>query len=151
MEDKKKSHSDIIKCEYCGEYPIIKKDKYSMYQVACDCFMKTGVFYNKWKAIAAWNSQNNPVKDTKIREKENYLAKLIAAAVRNAMEDFHVKYLSDKQMEELNPIIRNAIYTALIMMLGKQMLFTKRGMIMEQMSLVILGAGDWLMPLLSMK
>jgi len=47
---------------------------------------------------------------------ENYTAKLIAAVVRNKMEDFHCKYLSDEQMKELNPIIRNAIYTALIYM-----------------------------------
>lgn len=40
-------------------------------------------------------------------------AKFIAIVVRNAMEDFHHKYLSDKQMKELNPIIRNAIFTAL--------------------------------------
>ena len=39
--------------------------------------------------------------------------KYIAIVVRNAMEDFHCKNLSDKQMEELNPIIRNAIYTAI--------------------------------------
>ena len=37
--------------------------------------------------------------------------KYIAMVVRNAMEDFHCKNLSDKQMEELNPIIRNAVYT----------------------------------------
>ena len=30
------------------------------------------------------------------------------------MEDFHCKYLTDLQMKELNPIIRNAIYTALV-------------------------------------
>jgi len=29
------------------------------------------------------------------------------------MEDFHCKNLSDEQMKELNPIIRNAIYTAI--------------------------------------
>ena len=40
-------------------------------------------------------------------------AKFIAIVVRNAMEGFHCKYLSDEQMKELNPIIRNAIYTAL--------------------------------------
>jgi len=40
-------------------------------------------------------------------------AKFIAMVVRNAMEDFHCKYLSDAQMKELNPIIRNAIFTAL--------------------------------------
>lgn len=41
------------------------------------------------------------------------MAKYIAMVVRNEMEDFHVKYLSDEQMCELNPIIRNAICTAL--------------------------------------
>ena len=40
-------------------------------------------------------------------------AKFIAMVIRNAMEDFHHKYLSDAQMKELNPIIRNAIFTAL--------------------------------------
>ena len=40
-------------------------------------------------------------------------AKYIAMVVRNAMEDFHCEHLSDKQMKELNPIIRNAIYTAI--------------------------------------
>ena len=29
------------------------------------------------------------------------------------MEDFHTKHLSDAQMKELNPLIRNAVYTAL--------------------------------------
>jgi len=29
------------------------------------------------------------------------------------MEDFHHRHLSDEQMKELNPIIRNAIYTGL--------------------------------------
>jgi len=42
------------------------------------------------------------------------MAKLIAAIIRNQMEDFHCKYLSDKQMKELNPIIRNSVYTALV-------------------------------------
>lgn len=41
------------------------------------------------------------------------MALIIAMHVRNRMENFHVKYLSDKQMKELNPIIRNAIYEAL--------------------------------------
>ena len=48
------------------------------------------------------------------REDDNYLAKLIAAVVRNQMDAFHVKHLSDAQMKELNPIIRNAIYTAIV-------------------------------------
>lgn len=52
---------------------------------------------------------------TKIfRPKENYFAKLLAAAVRNGIEGFHHKYLSDAQMKELNPLIRNALYTALV-------------------------------------
>ncbi|MCD6345730.1 MAG: hypothetical protein J7M17_09055 [Anaerolineae bacterium] len=40
-------------------------------------------------------------------------AMYIAMVVRNAMEDFHCQHLSDEQMTELNPLIRNAIYTAL--------------------------------------
>lgn len=40
-------------------------------------------------------------------------AMYIAQAVRNAMEDFHADNLSDDQMRQLNPIIRDAIYTAL--------------------------------------
>lgn len=47
---------------------------------------------------------------------EHYTARLIAAVVRNQMEDFHCKHLSDAQMKELNPIIRNAIYTAIVNM-----------------------------------
>ena len=30
--------------------------------------------------------------------------------VRNEMEDFHVEHLSDTQMKQLNPIIRQAIF-----------------------------------------
>ena len=41
------------------------------------------------------------------------LSKYIGIVVRDAMEGFHHKYLSDEQMKELNPIIRNAIFTAL--------------------------------------
>lgn len=47
-------------------------------------------------------------------------AKIYAMIVRNAMEDFHCKYLSDAQMRELNPIIRNAIYTALYCMVNNE-------------------------------
>lgn len=43
----------------------------------------------------------------------NFAAKVIAAYIRNNMEDFHCKHLNDEQMKELNPIIRNAIFTAL--------------------------------------
>lgn len=41
--------------------------------------------------------------------KNQLTAMYIAMVVRNAMEDFHAKHLSDTQMAELNPIIRNAI------------------------------------------
>ena len=44
---------------------------------------------------------------------ENNLAKAISIVIRNNMEDFHCKHLSDEQMKELNPIIRNSIYSAL--------------------------------------
>lgn len=44
---------------------------------------------------------------------DNLLAKAIASIVRNQMEDFHCKYLTDEQMKELNPIIRNSIFSAL--------------------------------------
>lgn len=40
-------------------------------------------------------------------------AMVVAMSVRNAMEDFHCANLTDEQMRELNPIVRNAIYTAL--------------------------------------
>jgi len=115
MEDKKVPYAGVKKCKNCGKYPgIMINDKVSVYSVECSCYMKTGIFFTKEKAIEAWNNQNSTIPDTKIREQENYLAKLIAAVVRNAMESFHCKYLSDAQMKELNPIIRNAIYTALV-------------------------------------
>jgi hypothetical protein len=41
------------------------------------------------------------------------MAKFVAIVVRNAMESFHADHLSDAQMRELNPLIRNAIFTAL--------------------------------------
>ena len=40
-------------------------------------------------------------------------SKYIAIVVRNAMEDFHCNHVCDKQMKELNPKIRNSIYTAI--------------------------------------
>ncbi len=41
------------------------------------------------------------------------LASYIAAVSRNAMEDFHCEHLTDEQMRQLNPIVRNAVCTAL--------------------------------------
>ncbi len=38
------------------------------------------------------------------------MALVIAMYIRNEMEDFHCVHLSDEQMKELNPIIRQAVY-----------------------------------------
>ena len=46
-------------------------------------------------------------------KEDQQLASYIAMVVRNAMEDFHCEHLTDDQVEELNPIIRNAVCTAL--------------------------------------
>lgn len=48
-----------------------------------------------------------------LAEETRKLANYIAMVVRNAMEDFHHEHLSDDQMKQLNPIIRNAVCTAL--------------------------------------
>lgn len=44
---------------------------------------------------------------------KNRVAKAIAAYIRNQIENFHVRYVSDNQMRNINPLIRNAIYTFL--------------------------------------
>jgi transcription termination factor NusB len=54
--------------------------------------------------------------DKEIQSGIKFQSKLISIVIRNAMEDFHTKHLSDAQMKELNPIIRNAVYTALYSM-----------------------------------
>ena len=58
---------------------------------------------------------DSPV-DQKIQEAMKFQSKYISIVIRNAMENFHSKYLTDKQMKELNPLIRNAVYTALYTM-----------------------------------
>lgn len=35
---------------------------------------------------------------------------VVAMYLRNAMEDFHFRHLSDEQMAELNPILRQALF-----------------------------------------
>jgi hypothetical protein len=66
---------------------------------------------NRWAKLSDIPKEPPPLSEgTKLK------ANFIAMAVRNAMEDFHSKHLSDKQMKELNPIIRNAIATALYAM-----------------------------------
>jgi hypothetical protein len=54
--------------------------------------------------------------DKEIQKGMKYQSKYIAIVIRNAIEDFHCKHLSDAQMKELNPLIRNAVYTALYTM-----------------------------------
>jgi hypothetical protein len=41
------------------------------------------------------------------------LCLLISMHIRNEMEEFHGQHLSDEQMKELNPIIRQAIFDVL--------------------------------------
>ncbi len=40
-------------------------------------------------------------------------AKYVAMVVRLAMDDFHGQHLSDEQMRQLNPVIRDAVFTAI--------------------------------------
>ena len=54
--------------------------------------------------------------DKDIQEGMKFQSKYISIVIRNATEDFHSKHLTDAQMEELNPLIRNAVYTALYTM-----------------------------------
>jgi hypothetical protein len=61
------------------------------------------------------------------------MSTFIAIVVRNAMEDFHVKHLSDAQMRELNPIIRSAVFTALHAARSRGRSETARGWIDSQL------------------
>ena len=71
----------------------------------------TVLWIARWLARGGnWMSSK---KKPKPSEETQKLAIYIALVVQNAMEDFHHKHLSDTQMKELNPIIRNAICTAL--------------------------------------
>lgn len=49
-----------------------------------------------------------------IRPFRKQQAMFMAMVVRNSMEQFHIDNLSDAQMKELNPIIRQAIYDGLV-------------------------------------
>ena len=57
-------------------------------------------------------SNDDPGRLTLSRETRQQ-AMFMAMVVRNALEDFHAQHLSDDEMRLLNPIIRNAIATAL--------------------------------------
>ena len=54
-------------------------------------------------------------KRDKEKERSERTAKtaIIAFVVRNRMEEFHCEHLTDRQMKQLNPIIRQGIYEAL--------------------------------------
>ncbi len=69
--------------------------------------MSESAKFKKVKHVMNGNKPPKPVKE------DQRFANYIAMVVRNAMEDFHCEHLSDEQMKELNPIIRNAIGTAL--------------------------------------
>ena len=62
--------------------------------------------------------------------------KYISIVVRNAMEDFHHAHLSDAQMKELNPIIRNAIYTAIYAFETCERSKKSEGFVRESMSMI---------------
>jgi hypothetical protein len=45
---------------------------------------------------------------------KEFLTMMLSMMVRNKMEDFHCEHLSDDQMAELNPIIREGIMQGLL-------------------------------------
>jgi len=69
---------------------------------------KTSSPNEKRKVLRMFDSFKN-----KLENNLNFKAKAIAAYVRYNIEDFHHEHLTDAQMKELNPLIRNAIYTFL--------------------------------------
>jgi hypothetical protein len=76
--------------------------------------VKTKPATNKAEYMLKKQSDNRKGKKNLKPSKETQkFAMYIAMVVRNTMEDFHCKHLSNEQMKELNPIIRNAICTAL--------------------------------------
>lgn len=52
----------------------------------------------------------------RVENARKQVAKFVAMIVRDGIEDFHCKYLTDEQMHELNTLVRDAIYTALYVM-----------------------------------
>jgi ribosomal protein L37E len=92
-------------CKRCGQKNRIEKDRCSQ------CSHKRPE--NLSKTINAYAKQLRCSVIEMMKDK-NFKAKLIAMYVRNNIEDFHAEHLSDEQMRELNPLIRNAIYTAIV-------------------------------------
>jgi hypothetical protein len=112
-----RNHMESFHCKYLSDAqmkelnPIIRNAIYTAI-IYADELTEDMCFHYKIYIPDDW--EKNKKASGKFKKKENSLAKLIAAVVRDKMEDFRSKYLSDAQMEELNPIIRNAIYTALV-------------------------------------
>jgi hypothetical protein len=74
-------------------------------------------FYKAYKAMSNEERQKWAEREegfeVALQYSLDFRAKAIAAHIRENIEEFHRKYLSDAQMKELNPLIRNAIYTFL--------------------------------------
>lgn len=66
-------------------------------------------------AITEENSGKNMLSSmaSELLTNKNRIAKAISAFIRNKIEDFHVEFTSDSQMREINPLIRNAVFTFL--------------------------------------
>jgi hypothetical protein len=45
-----------------------------------------------------------------------YEAMIVAMEVRNQLEGFRAQHLTDEQMAELNPLVRNAVFGAMVML-----------------------------------
>lgn len=74
--------------------------------------------------------------DVKDLQSIKTFAKYIAIVIRNAMEDFHHANLSDEQMKTLNPIVRNAIYTALYAFVNQNESSKSRRFIQYQLEMI---------------
>lgn len=87
--------------------------------------------------------------DRELKTRMQFQAKYIAIVVRNAMEEFHSKYLSDEQMRELNPIIRNAVYTALYTNRYYKDSINIRAFVDQHVAMIPMGSISWTYPFLS--
>lgn len=81
-----------------------------MYAVLADLESSYGKGTTAYKMIS--DALNSSLEVNKILT-DNILTlkKVLATYVRYHIEEFHSKHLSDEQMRELNPLIRNAIFT----------------------------------------
>lgn len=96
--------------EICGKICTVRLVRPSTCRIKESTCMTTSIPNELMELI---ERQEDPVDILEPDERTKNMALGFAMVVRNAMEGFHAKHLSDKQMAELNPIIRNALYTAL--------------------------------------